>query len=227
MGRLERERAFPTEESAGMIRPGWPSRLVSAFLCLLVCRPASAEIMPRFDLNTCAGCARYVVLGTLDARGNLRVKSLLKGKGLEARVRFDDHEGHTFHALRKTMALGEAEEIEVVAFLLAARRNAWVSVTQSAGVVGVGDDGVYMYRAAHVPGGARLERHPEHTRASFLLAIESAVTAAEERDGLLASPRSPSGPDDSSPFSWSTSRCWGAGTPSLRGERAITSHSWP
>jgi hypothetical protein len=182
--------------------------LLGAALAVLVGVPrtAPAALPPLgFDLDVCTGEARLVVLGQLDPDGRLKVARVLRGKTPKDGTLSLGSDGG-YWSLELARSMRQDSPVEVVAFLeqrgedpLPDKDGApWQPVRGRAGLVGLGPERVYLYgpvvKLGNLQGETEACYHdiPDrgYSRASFLMAVAEAVADADERDRLLALPRS-------------------------------------
>ncbi len=181
-------------------------RLTLAVLALLLAsdHSASAEYIPPFDLDAGSDSATLIVGGELDATGVLTVHEVIKGNvqgGGEPPQRLRLEQGEYFFGLLKRAMQTDSplaqSPLAVVAFLAEGHDQRWPLYLGEAGLVGLAQDHVYNVGGPVFQPGQRVGAYgyvlrPDFTVATFRQALHNALLAVQERDRLLALPRSAS-----------------------------------
>jgi hypothetical protein len=131
----------------------------------------------------------------LDDSGRFKVVEVLKGEAEVAAKLSIAGGGHHFESIQRALSGAKppvvtkgADAFEVVAFLEEQSANEWRPTLDSAGLVALKGDAVYNFQRDWF-GGFSEDRH--YTAKSFVAGVRAAILLAQERQRLLAAPRSP------------------------------------
>ncbi len=158
--------------------------VLSAILAWTV--PARAELTAVFSMETCVGKSKAIVQGNLQASGELKITRVLDGK-LEDATTIKLQTGEWQYKSLRTET-GHEGPYEVVAFLEEKWHDEWRLVLQLAGLAAFDREKVVLKRERFIPEGSEPDR--EYSPAGFLQAVAEAVSARDERNRLIAMPRS-------------------------------------
>ena len=139
-----------------------------------------------FDLDTCVGRAKAIVLGELDARGEIKVTKVIRGgPELGDNLRTSTGE-YTFKGLQTLTA--KQGPLEVVAFLNEKNADEWQLVLQYAGIAAFDGETVYLTQDGLM--NSQLAKSTLLNKDRFLQMLDASMKNEEERIRLAALPRS-------------------------------------